>query len=214
MGSACFTNTSNYIKKNFYICLDDNLSNIKEKEEKIDEENNSNTRIVNLKNYFIQNEKEILEEYNNDIKIKMNNNKKQRESLYINVFDNNKYETMLKKLLQQKSIERKGPQRRETIRESNQIINLVKEVLKEKNNNKNKSPKKSELKNQNSIIIKNKDKSNIRLSTTVKRDDLNVNRILNKSPKIQCLKNVNTYNEVLTDGNRSSVLNKKETNKV
>ena len=92
--------------------------------------------------------------------------------------------------------------------------NLVKEVLKEKNNNKNKSPKKSELKNQNSIIIKNKDKSNIRLSTTVKRNDSNVNRILNKSPKIQRLKNVNTYNEVLTDGNRSSVLNKKETNKV
>ena len=176
MGSACFTNTSNYIKKNFYICLDDNLSNIKEKEEKIDEENNSNTRIINLKNYFIQNEKEILEEYNNDIKIKMNNNKKQRESLYINVFDNNKYETMLKKLLQQKSIERKGPKRRETIRESNQIINLVKEVLKEKNNNKNKRLDSKEYFIKTDFFEKNKNEEDL-------ENCFNISDIISKSEK-------------------------------
>ena len=72
----------------------------------------------------------------------------------IRSIENNKYELMLNRLLEQKKIERKGPKRRETIRINNNknLIKLVKESIEDnkkkennKENNQNNTPKKETI---------------------------------------------------------------------
>ena len=213
MGNSCFTNTSNCIKKFCEIRLDDNLSSIKVNSINDEEENIS--KINKLKNYFTQNEKEISEYFERkNIKISA---KKQRNSAFVNLLliDKAKYEMILKNLLEQKNTEIKGPKRRETIRKGDQINLLVNEVLNEnKNNINNNKYKRVNSKRRNSIIIKNKDTKKRRQSTTLKREELpNHNNSSNNFFKAQMIK-VNTLNEILTDGNKSTVFNKRETYKV
>ena len=127
---------------------------------------------------------------------------------------------MLKNLLDQKNNKIKGPKRRETIRNGEKINSLIKEVLNENKNNNNNINKYKLVnsKRHNSIIIKNKDiKKRRRHSTSLRREELinykNSKNSLNKILKYQMIK-ANTLNEILTDGNRSTVFNKKETYKV
>jgi len=208
MGNSCFANTKNCIQKHCDICVDNNISNINV-EESINEEKISNNKINKLKNYFSIVEKEISDDLDKrNIKISA---KKKRNSGFINLLliDKSKYENMLNKLLEQQNIERKGPKRRETIRTGNKINDLVKEVMNEKKSNEK---NKLKPKRRYSLIIKNKDKPKIRQSSTLHRNEFLKCKSLNKKLKSQ-LKNVNTLNEILTDGNRSTVFNKKETNK-
>jgi hypothetical protein len=208
MGNSCFASTKNCIQSHFDICVDNNISNINV-EESINEEKISNNKINKLKNYFSIVEKEISDDLDKrNIKISA---KKKRNSGFINLLliDKSKYENMLNKLLEQQNIERKGPKRRETIRTGNKINDLVKEVINEKKNNEK---NKLKPKRRYSLIIKNKDKQKIRQSSTLHRNEFLKCKSLNKKLKSQ-LKNVNTLNEILTDGNRSTVFNKKETNK-
>ena len=210
MGNSCFSNTKHCIQKHFDICVDNNLSNINV-EETINVQKEDNNKINKLKKYFIQGEKDISEDfYPKNIK---QTDKKKRNSGAVNLLliDKNKYEVMLNKLLQQKSIEIKGPKRRETIRDGNNLKNLVKEVIKEKKENKNNKLKRRASKRRYSLIIKNKDKQKIKQSSTVLRNEYTKCKSLNKILKTQ-LKKVNTLNEILTDG-RSTIFNKKETNK-
>ena len=215
MGNACFSNTSYCFKNHFDICVDNNLSNIKVSSISIDEEEKNISKINKLKKYFAQNEKEISEDfYGKNLKISA---KKKRNSGYFDLLliDKTKYETMLKNLLEQKNIERKGPKRRKTIRNEEQINSLINEVLNEnKNNINNNKYKRVNSKRRNSIIIKNKDTKKRRQSTTLKREELpNHNNSSNNFFKAQMIK-VNTLNEILTDGNKSTVFNKRETYKV
>ena len=208
MGNSCFASTKNCIQKHCDICVDNNISNINV-EESINEEKISNNKINKLKNYFSRVEKEISDNLDKrNIKISA---KKKRNSGFINLLliDKSKYENMLNKLLEQQNIERKGPKRRETIRTGNKINDLVKEVMNEKKSNEK---NKLKPKRRYSLIIKNKDKPKIRQSSTLHRNEFLKCKSLNKKLKSQ-LKNVNTLNEILTDGNRSTVFNKKETNK-
>ena len=210
MGNSCFSNTKHCIQKHFDICVDNNLSNINV-EETINVQKEDNNKINKLKKYFIQGEKDISEDfYPKNIK---QTDKKKRNSGVINLLliDKNKYEVMLNKLLQQKSIEIKGPKRRETIRDGNNLKILVKEVIKEKKENKNNKLKRRASKRRYSLIIKNKDKQKIRQSSTIYRNEYMKCKSVNKILKSQ-LKKVNTLNEILTDG-RSTIFNKKETNK-
>ena len=209
MGNSCFASTKNCIQKHCDICVDNNISNINV-EESINEEKISNNKINKLKNYFSIVEKEISDDLDKrNIKISA---KKKRNSGFINLLliDKSKYENMLNKLLEQQNIERKGPKRRETIRTGNKINDLVKEVMNEKKSNEK---NKLKPKRRYSLIIKNKDKPKIRQSSTLHRNEFLKCKSLNKKLKSQ-LKNVNTLNEILTDGNRSTVFNKKETNKI
>ena len=209
MGNSCFASTKNCIQSHFDICVNNNISNINV-EESINAEKISNNKIDKLKNYFSRVEKEISGDLDKrNIKISA---KKKRNSGFINLLliDKSKYENMLNKLLEQQNIERKGPKRRETIRTGNKINDLVKEVMSEKKTNNN---IKLKPKRRYSLIIKNKDKTKIRQSSTLYRNEVLKCKSLNKKLKSQ-LKNVNTLNEILTDGNRSTVFNKKETNKI
>ena len=84
--------------------------------------------------------------------------------------ENSKYELMLKRLLAQQNIERKGPKRRETIRlnNNNNLINLIHEVIEDNKNKKYNNPKEEEenknktnnLQKRESILINFKDKNN------------------------------------------------------
>ena len=209
MGNSCFASTKNCIQSHFDICVNNNISNINV-EESINAEKISNNKIDKLKNYFSRVEKEISGDLDKrNIKISA---KKKRNSGFINLLliDKSKYENMLNKLLEQQNSERKGPKRRETIRTGNKINDLVKEVMSEKKTNNN---IKLKPKRRYSLIIKNKDKTKIRQSSTLYRNEFLKYKSLNKKLKSQ-LKNVNTLNEILTDGNRSTVFNKKETNKI
>ena len=218
MGNSCFANSSDCITKHFEICLDDKQSNIKVNSIKIEKENVS--KIDKLKNYFKQNEREISEYFiQKNIKFSP---KKKRNSEFANLLliDNTKYEAMLKNLLSQKNKKIKGPKRRETIRNKDQINSLINEVLTENKNKNNNKYKRVNSKRHNSIIIKNKDiKKRRRHSTLLKREreefikTKNSKNSLNKIIKSKMIK-ANTLNEILTDGNRSTVFNKKETYKV
>ena len=212
MGNSCFITTKNCIQKHLDICVDKTISNI-DVDNPVVDENYSNNQINRLKNYFIKNEQDISEDlYKRNIKA---TSKKKRNSGFINLLliDKNKYETMLKNLLTQKHTEIKGPKRRETIRFGDKINNLVKEVINEKNSNRNNKLKRAPSKRLHSIIIKNKDRPRIRQSTTLYRRDSLYSKNVNKIMKSQ-LKKVNTLNEILTDGNHSTIFNKKETNKI
>ena len=66
-------------------------------------------------NYFNEGEKEILDNIKKREKVKkIPQNKKLDQT--INAKDDNKYELMLKRLLEQQNIKKIGPKRRETIR--------------------------------------------------------------------------------------------------
>lgn len=212
MGNACFNNTCNCIIKHFDICVDNNISNIKVEHSDIDEAQ-PNTQINRLKKYFMKSEKELSDDfYKKNLKV---SGKKRRSSGFINLLliDKNKYEEMLKKLLEQKNIERKGPKRRKTIRRSDTIKELVKEVINENNINEKIKFKRAASKKRTSLIIKNKDRVKTKNSTTLYRGSIDGSISINKIIKSQ-LKNGNSLNEILTDGNRSKGFNKKETNKI
>ena len=212
MGNACFNNTCNCIIKHFDICVDNNISNIKVEHSDIDEPQ-PNTQINRLKKYFMKSEKELSDDfYKKNLKV---SGKKRRSSGFINLLliDKNKYEEMLKKLLEQKNIERKGPKRRKTIRSSDTIKELVKEVINENNINEKIKFKRAASKKRTSLIIKNKDRVKTKNSTTLYRGSIDGSISINKIIKSQ-LKNGNSLNEILTDGNRSKGFNKKETNKI
>ena len=130
MGNSCYCNTGlNYIKDlNVNICKEEGSKNeITENningEEKENVKDKKVQRIIQIKKYFELHDQEIINFLNDKEKEIKNNIIKKRESIY-NPDDNN-YELILKRLLEQKKIKRKGPKRRETIRKNESIQLLV-----------------------------------------------------------------------------------------
>ena len=104
---------------------------------------------------------------------------------------------MLKRLLEQKNEKRKGPKRRETIKNGGPITILVNEVLME-NRIKIKDSKNPE----NDIIIKNiNNQKNLRFSATVDK-----NIFLSNSPNKNKFLYRNTINEIINDNSPGSGL--------
>ena len=220
-GSFC-TSPKCYIKDiRINICLDNKSINIIS-EQDLNKEEKSNKKpkngIIQLKKYFDENEKEIINTLNQREKAKKNINKKKRQSMYI-VESNNKYELMLKRLLDQKKIQRNGPKRRETIRNEEKIKILVKEILIENKNEVKKNMYSCESNNSLNksctLLIKNKNNSKMRFSSTIDivKPDNKTNNKVNKKFQNQHLKNANTLNEIINEVNASTDLGKKETNK-
>ena len=96
-----------------------------------------NSDLYVIAKYFNEGEKEI----HNKIKEKKNirrilSHKKAKNLKTFNTLGDSKYELMLKRLLEQKEVERNGPKRRTTIRENNnkEFIKMVKEVISEEKN--------------------------------------------------------------------------------
>jgi hypothetical protein len=222
MGNACFCSKNHLIRDiKVDICLDRESFNLATEQVLINEDNMEEKHgkgILELKKYFDENEKEILNNLNKKEKAKKRN--KKRQSI-IGIINDNKYELMLKRLLEQKNKKRNGPKRRETNRKEDNIKVLVNEVLMEKNNkvinNKNSKLKNNvEINRNSSLIIKDKNNKNIRLSVTTDKNELanNLNNYqVKKKLHQQYLKNINTLNEMINEGTLSSGLCKKETNK-
>ena len=219
MGNSCFCISNNYVKDmKINVCLDEQITNLKTEHILNNDETQKNKPekgLNEIKKYFIENEEEFLNQFNKREKAKKLFNKKKRESL-VGCIQDNKYELMLKRLLEQKNIKRNGPKRRETIRKDDKIKSMVNEILIEnKNEIKKAKDNNNDLYRKNStLIIKNKDQSKMRFSVTIDKTETpdNPNKVKKKLYN-QHLKNTNTLNEMINEGNGSSGLGKKETNK-
>ena len=217
MGNSCFCSANNYFKDiKINICLDKQSTNSKT-EHILTKEKNINIKgeneIMKLKKYFDENEQEILNNLYKKEKVKKFF--KKRDSM-VGALPDNKYELMLKRLLDQKNIKRIGPKRRETIRNEDNIKSIVNDILIENRNEiKNAKDNNPDFNRKNStLIIKNKNNSQMRFSITIDKGGLS-NNINNVKKKLyhQHLNNANTLNEMINEGNNSSVIGKKETNK-
>ena len=226
MGNSCFCTTNNFFNNpRINICFEnDSMIGITEKVlSKGDTDNQKQEVGINkLRKYFDESDNLIEKE-----KLRKYMFRKKRETILGTTIDI-KYEIMLKRLLDQKSIKRKGPKRRKTIRsDENEIKKNIDEVIKEnKNEKKNSNNKKEENKLLNAtLIIKKNNNSKKKQSTSIiitkneKKDRLinNINNRINRKLKKKQLKNANTLNgnciENINEGNASSLLYKKETNK-
>ena len=120
--------------------------------------------------------------------------------------EKNTYELMLKRLLEQKEIERKGPKRRETIRFNNnkELIHLVKESIEDNKKKENsKEKKKNNTPKKETILIKNKKDLQAKHSVIVGKiskkkiiDNLDENRLPNHEIKFTSGNLVNNKKKV------------------
>ena len=181
----------------------------------IDNKNNIYEKKLNaLKKYFNKDESGIKNNINNSENRKKHlNDKKHINSL--NRLSDDKYELMIKRLLEQKNIRRKGPKRRETIRKEekikliiNEILSLnLKEIQDKKNNNKNNIIENKE----NDLLIKNINNLKLRSASISDKISFLPNNNLNSNININNLQHINTINEIINESSGYSGLYKKKT---
>ena len=165
-----------------------------------------------LINYFNENEKEFFYNFNKKEKTKKQFNKKKHNNA-LNKLSENKYELMLKRLLEQKEVKRNGPKRRETIRNEDKIKLMVSEVMKQNLEDiKNKKISDNDLiKNDNDLLIKNINSSKYRNSATIDKKGVITNKINNKIKGDTYLQYRNTINEIINESSGCSNYCKKQT---
>ena len=193
MGNSCSCENIHFIKDvKLNVCLEkveiipksdqelyngDNkiVINLNEKKKK---DNLAQKKMNEILSYFNEGEKEIINSIKKKNKVKKVQNKKKTNDIIDNNKDDNKYELILKRLLEQQNIKKIGPKRRETIRkEGDNIKDIVKELLKENKdlilNNKN-------IIETNTLLIKSQFNKRGRFSVTVDKKSL--------------MDNINTHN--------------------
>ena len=216
MGNSCSCENIHFIKDvKLNVCLekmeivpksDQVLSNDGNKSNKViininEKENISQKKMNEILNYFNEGEKEIINNIKKKNKLKKIQNKKKTNDIIDNNKDDNKYELILKRLLEQQNIKKIGPKRRETIRkEGDNIKDIVKELLKE---NKNMALSKKNSIENNSLLIKAQFNKKGRFSVTVDKKSLmdNINHNNKKRFQEQYLNNRMTICEVITESN-------------
>ena len=176
MGNACFCNNSPFIQD---INLD-NFPHLPILNTKTDQMQNkdsydldkSEPKLNSIIKYFNEGEKEIYNTKKKEKSKKHSKMKKISQKNFDFLKDHKKYDYMLKRLLEQKTIKRFGPKRRDTIR-NEEIKNMVVEVLQE---NKDLQIKKNESSDvQSSIIINNISRKNNRFSIVFDRNGIYTN---------------------------------------
>ena len=210
----CFVNTQQHIKDFTINCC-------------FEEKNTDNKISKDIKK---ESDNSIIQKKVNQIKITVNRRQKLKNikkhldqikhSNALSKLSVNKYELMLKRLLEQKKIKPKGPKRRETIRNDEQIKILINEVISEgqikkviddnENNIKNKVDNSN---HENDLLIKNIKQSKFRSSVTVEH-----NIIITNKDKIFKISNQNlliyrkTINDKIYESSACSGYCKKPTN--
>ena len=198
MGNACicFQNMSDkYQDIELDSLLDEHIKNSNEQLEA--------TNLYNIAKYFNEGEKEINTKIEKKKVKRILSHKKVQAKTYNNSNQANdtKYELMLKRLLEQKKIERKGPQRRKTLRINNNadMIKVVNEVIEEnkklneqknkeneKNNNKNNANICNEYsQNRGSILLNYKDKKKLEKYTNSRQSYIISNKLFDEHKKIK-----------------------------
>ena len=139
--------------------------------EKKNKDNLTQKKMNEILNYFNEGEREIINSIKKKNKAKKVQNKKKTNDLIDNNNrDDNKYELILKRLLEQQNIKKIGPKRRETIRkEGDNLKDIVKDLLKE---NKNIALNKKNSIESNSLLIKTQFNKKGRFSVTVDKKSL------------------------------------------
>ena len=199
-GCICFKNViSHYKDVKLETLLEEQIQN---ENEQIEATNLTN--LYNIAKYFNEGEKEINTKMEiKNVKRIISHKKAKNLKSYNNVGDL-KYELMLKRLLEQKKIERKGPKRRNTLRINNNqdTIKMIKEVIDEnkieKNNKSRNENNDSNNDNENcltrsSILLNRKDKKMLDQG----RQSLN---IVGKKFKHKQIKNKFEETEINTHG--------------
>jgi hypothetical protein len=210
MGNSCFCDNIHFIKDSkFSVCFQ--KQNITSKSdqvlyedkvitnEKCKNKKQPKTKMNDLLNYFYEGEKEIINNLKKKDKRKKMNSKKKLDNTLVNKDD--KYELILKRLLEQQNIKKIGPKRRETIRkEGDNLKDIVKDLLKE---NKNIALNKKNSIESNSLLIKTQFNKKGRFSVTVDKKSLidNINHNNKKKFQEQYLNNRMTICEVITESN-------------
>ena len=183
----------------------------------LDNQNNNNnklgTKINDLKIYFNEVENELMH-YNNLHKSKKITKKHLSKKKHINALNklsDNKYELMLKRLLEQKKIKRNGPKRRETIRKDIAIKQVVNEVISGNVKNEKINVKKNDK--ENDLLIKNINDQKYRCSATIDRNDLMVNNLIQNQKKFnyKFYQYRNTINDIINESSGYSGLCQKQT---
>ena len=161
---------------------DNNINKPLNTEEKKLKKNDKKSKMSQIIDYFNEEESAMLEEYTKQKEKTKGMGKKN---------NNEKYELMLKRLLEQQNIKKIGPKRRQTIRtDGEKIKNIVTELLQE---NKNNVLKPKPIEN-GTLIIKQYPKKQGILSMTVDK-----NSLLNYNKKVgnNFFKKRNSLNEFL-----------------
>ena len=189
----------------------------KDKEQIIIDLDNQNIKfrksINDLKDYFNEVEKELM--HNNNLhkskKISKKHLSKKKHINALNKLNDNKYELMLKRLLEQKKIKRNGPKRRETIRKDKVIKQLVNEVI--SGNIKNKEINNNINEKENDLLIKNINDQKYRCSATIDRNDIMVNNLNQNQKKFnyKLYQYRNTINDIINESSGYSGLCQKQT---
>ena len=182
MGNTCFCSNSKYMQDIKLDLFQKPIVNTKTKTEQNGQKDSVDTsnKINNILNYFNQTEKEIVINLMKKEKSKKYVTKKKQNKKSDTLIEGNKYEEMLKRLLDQKKIKRFGPKRRETVRKEDKIKSMVNEILQEnKEDIKSKiySSKKETSDTQSSIIIKKNIGFQSRLSFNIDRNAMLRNNI-------------------------------------
>jgi hypothetical protein len=216
MGNSCFCGNIHFIKDSkFSVCFQKQDISFKSDQvlyedklvtnEKCKNKKQPKTKMNELLNYFNEGEKEIINNLKKKDKRKKRNSKKKLYNINNNKDD--KYELILKRLLDQQSIKKNGPKRRETIRkDGNDIRDLVKNLLIENKNDVINNINKNE---NNTLLIKNKFNKKTRYSFTIDKNTLMNNININKKKfQEQYFNNRNTICEVINES--SGIYGKKE----
>ena len=133
--------------------------------------------LYEIAKYFNDAEKEVNIK-NEKKKLKKMLSFKKLKNLNTLYSTNSKYELMMKRLLEQKNIERKGPKRRETIRYNNvNFVKMIKEAIEGHKNPHNKI--KSNLKKKESILLNKKEKMNS-ISLSKGKHSVIINKFMTK----------------------------------
>ena len=169
MGSACLYGSNNFNKDvNLDDCNNIDNSNTSKKPNKSSNQlntegkDNKKSKMGQIIDYFNEEEAEIVKEYNKMKKRSKNISKKN---------NNEKYELMLRRLLDQQNVKMIGPKRRQTIRkEGDKIQTIVHELLQENKNDILKGNKN----NIGTLIIKQPPQKKGRASMTIDKNSLSI----------------------------------------
>jgi hypothetical protein len=197
MGNGCIC-----LKNMTYQLYDVKLDSLFEEQNDNEKDQLEVTNLYNIVKYFNEGEKEIITKIEKRNVKKILSHKKAKNFKSYNVAGDSKYEQMLKRLLEQKKIERKGPKRRKTLRINNNkdVTKLIMEVIEENENNEKEESSDSEdnsnildLSKKESILLNYNDKSNLNV-----RQSFNIGKFEHK--KIE-----NNFEE--TEINNGQILN-------
>ena len=125
------------------------------------------TNLYNIVKYFNESEKDINTKKEEKKVKRLLSHKKAKHFKSYNKKGDSKYELMLKRILEQKNIERKGPKRRKTLRINNndEIIKIVDNVIEDNKRIENDKEKDKNFVSDNakeeSILLNNKDKKEL-----------------------------------------------------